>query len=163
MGKTPQRIVELLHAEIPGKISKNKFCIQTGINQNSVDKYMAGITEPTQVSMLKLADYFKVSVPWLRGEYAYDYEEERRIFEFILLPGEVQAKKLVRAFGGEEKAVEAMLVKSSIDSKKYPDLARAFFRLPIEDLDDAIDALLNLKIIRTNYSEVPPNDNNPKE
>lgn len=70
MGKTPERVVQLLQKEIPGKISRNKFCIQTGINQNSIDKYMAGITEPTTASLQKLSDYFRVSVEWLRGDGA---------------------------------------------------------------------------------------------
>lgn len=68
MGRTPQAVVELLHTEIPAKISRNKFCIQTGINQNSIDKYMAGIAEPTQASLEKMAAYFKKSVAELRGE-----------------------------------------------------------------------------------------------
>lgn len=92
MGKTPQRIVELLQAEIPGKISKNKFCIQTGINQNSIDKYMAGITEPTNVSLQKLADYFKVSVAWLRGEKGGTFEDEHKRVMFLLLSGEEKGR-----------------------------------------------------------------------
>ena len=72
MKRTPKRIVDLLHAEIPKKISRNKFCIQTGLNQNSIDKYMAGITEPTQASLQKLSDYFGVPVAWLRGEGGTD-------------------------------------------------------------------------------------------
>ena len=68
MRRTPKRIVDLLHAEIPKKISRNKFCIKTGLNQNSIDKYMAGITEPTQASFQKLSDYFGKPVEWLRGE-----------------------------------------------------------------------------------------------
>jgi len=68
MGKTPQRVVDLLRMEIPAKISRNQFCIKTGINQNSIDKYMAGITEPTQASLEKLANYFRVPVNWLRND-----------------------------------------------------------------------------------------------
>lgn len=68
MAETPPRIIELLKAEIPEKISLNQFCKKTGINPNSVDKYLAGRTEPTQASLEKLADYFKTSVAYLRGE-----------------------------------------------------------------------------------------------
>jgi len=68
MAETPQRVIELLKAEIPEKISLNQFCKKTGINPNSVDKYLAGMTEPTQASLLKLADYFKTSAAYLRGE-----------------------------------------------------------------------------------------------
>jgi transcriptional regulator with XRE-family HTH domain len=68
MAETPQRVIELLKAEIPEKISLNQFCKKTGINPNSVDKYLAGMTEPTQASLQKLADYFKTSAAYLRGE-----------------------------------------------------------------------------------------------
>lgn len=67
MAKTPERVVELLKKEIPANISLNKFCKKTGINSNSVDRYMAGVTEPTQLSLRKLAEYFYVTVDYLRG------------------------------------------------------------------------------------------------
>jgi hypothetical protein len=51
MAETPQRVIDLLRAEIPEKISLNQFCKKTGINPNSVDKYLAGMTEPTQASL----------------------------------------------------------------------------------------------------------------
>lgn len=72
MGRTPQRVIDLLHSVIPSKISKNRFCIQTGINQNSIDKYMSGIAEPTQASLEKIAKYFEVPAAWLRGENQLD-------------------------------------------------------------------------------------------
>ena len=68
MAETPQRVIELLKAEIPKKISLNQFCKKTGINPNSLDKYLAGMTEPNQASLQKLADYFKTSPAYLRGE-----------------------------------------------------------------------------------------------
>lgn len=96
MAKTPERVTELLKREIPTNISLNKFCKQTGINPNSVDKYMAGTTEPTQASLQKLADYFGVAVGWLRGEETYDAKVTMilldRYFEFIdsLEKGEIR-------------------------------------------------------------------------
>jgi transcriptional regulator with XRE-family HTH domain len=68
MAGTPVRVIALLKAEIPENISLNQFCKKTGINPNSVDKYLAGMTEPTQASLQKLADYFKTSIAYLRGE-----------------------------------------------------------------------------------------------
>jgi len=61
MGKTFQRVVDLLNSEIPEKISLNQFCKKSGINPNSVDKYLAGATEPTYASLQKLANYFKTT------------------------------------------------------------------------------------------------------
>lgn len=68
MATTPKRVVELLKQEIPAKISLNQFCKKTGINPNSVDKYLAGVTEPTQASLEKIAAYFGTSAAELRGE-----------------------------------------------------------------------------------------------
>lgn len=76
MATTPKRVIELLKAEIPAKISLNKFCKKTGINPNSVDKYMAGVTEPTQASLQKLSDYFKVPVWELRGDNLMETRRE---------------------------------------------------------------------------------------
>ena len=77
MAKTPVRVVNLLKREIPSKISRNKFCIKTGINQNSIDKYMAGVAEPTQASLEKLSEYFGKSVGWLRGDrFSFDFSDE---------------------------------------------------------------------------------------
>ena len=91
MGRTPERIVNLLKAEIPAKISRNKFCIKTGINQNSIDKYMAGIAEPTQASMEKLAAYFCMSVSELRGEDLLEIELNEKILQILLSGVESQA------------------------------------------------------------------------
>lgn len=81
MGRTPINVVELLKAEIPEKISRNQFCIKTGINQNSIDKYMSGIAEPTKASLEKIANYFEVLVPWLQGHFgdmSYDAAKQHR-------------------------------------------------------------------------------------
>ena len=83
MKRTPQRVIDLLKAEIPSKISRNKFCLQTGINQNSIDKYMAGIAEPTIASLEKLASYFKVRPVWLMGGVAGSLEQERSLVAAI--------------------------------------------------------------------------------
>ena len=84
MGKTPKRVIDLIKAEIPAEISLNQFCKKTGINPNSVDKYLAGNTEPNQASLEKLSDYFKVPVPWLLGhwpEKTIDDAKKQRIIE----------------------------------------------------------------------------------
>jgi len=64
--KTPQRVVELIKGEV-SKIGQNATAKAIGLPLYSIQKYMAGITEPTQASLEKLANYFKVSVSWLRG------------------------------------------------------------------------------------------------
>jgi len=68
MGKTFPMVIKLLKDEVPEKCSRNEFCRRTGINPNSFDRYIAGISEPTTASLEKIADYFGVSVWELRGE-----------------------------------------------------------------------------------------------
>lgn len=68
MGKTYPRVTELLRREFEEKkVTKYSFCKQTGINPTSVERYLHGISEPTLVSLEKIAAYFEVSVEWLRG------------------------------------------------------------------------------------------------
>ena len=77
MGKTYPRVTELLKREFEEKkVSKYAFCKQTGINPTSVERYLCGISEPNQSSLEKLANYFKVSVHWLRGGTPWGIEDE---------------------------------------------------------------------------------------
>ena len=66
-GKTPERAVELLNKAVK-EISQSAVAREIGITQSAVHRYMKGIGEPSQATLEKLADYFGVSVPWLRGE-----------------------------------------------------------------------------------------------
>lgn len=68
MGRTYQRVIDLINDEVPAKISRNAFCKKTGINVNSFDRYKAGISEPTTATLEKLGQYFNREVAWLRGE-----------------------------------------------------------------------------------------------
>ena len=66
-GRTPERLVELLNKAVK-EISQSAVARETGITQSAVHRYMKGIGEPSQATLEKLAAYFGVSVPWLRGE-----------------------------------------------------------------------------------------------
>lgn len=68
MGKTFPRVLELLKKEVPRNCTRNEFCRRTGINPNSFDRYIAGISEPTKATIEKLATYFDVSEAFLRGD-----------------------------------------------------------------------------------------------
>jgi transcriptional regulator with XRE-family HTH domain len=69
-GKTPERVVALIKSEV-AKLGQNGTARAIGIPLYSVQKYMAGVSEPTKASLEKLADYFKVSVEYLRGDTPY--------------------------------------------------------------------------------------------
>ena len=64
--KTPERVTELLKKAVEDS-SQNAVARETGITQSAVHRYMKGIGEPSQATLEKLAAYFGVSVPWLRG------------------------------------------------------------------------------------------------
>lgn len=79
MGETYPRVVGLLKREFEEKkVTKYAFCKKTGINPTSVDRYLCGISEPTDASLQKLANYFNVTVPWLRGNAPEIYQEAKR-------------------------------------------------------------------------------------
>lgn len=64
--KTPERVVELLNKAVK-ETSQSAVAREAGITQPAVHRYMKGIGEPSQATLEKLAAYFGVSVPWLRG------------------------------------------------------------------------------------------------
>ena len=90
-GKTPPRVVELLKKEVSDKsilaVSK-----ATGLGLAAIGRYMKGIGEPTTASLEKLADYFKVSVTWLRGEISTHEAMRRGLRRSI---AEFQAKDVI--------------------------------------------------------------------
>ena len=63
---TPDRVVQLLKEEV-GRTSQAATARATGLTLRGVQNYLKGIGEPTQATMQKLALYFWVTVPWLRG------------------------------------------------------------------------------------------------
>ena len=66
-GKTPQRVVELLQQEVSEK-SILAVAKSTNLGLAAIGRYLKGIGEPTTATLQKLADHFRVTVPWLRGE-----------------------------------------------------------------------------------------------
>lgn len=82
MGKTFPRVLELLKKEVPRNCSRNEFCRITGINPNSFDRYVAGISEPTKSTLKKLADYFDVSETFLRGEEELGLPATLKLLDF---------------------------------------------------------------------------------
>jgi len=72
--KTPDRVAILINEEVE-KIGQNAAARAMKLPLYSVQKYMAGIAEPTRASLEKIADYFTVSTEWLRGSGGLTYEE----------------------------------------------------------------------------------------
>jgi transcriptional regulator with XRE-family HTH domain len=66
-GNTPQRVVEAISAAVKAK-SQSAVARESGLTLLTVQRYLKGIGEPTNATLQKLADYFKTSVAYLRGE-----------------------------------------------------------------------------------------------
>lgn len=64
-GKTPERVVELVHTALSkkclGAVSR-----ESGLAVSSLRRYSQGLGEPSGSSLHKLADYFGVTVEWLQ-------------------------------------------------------------------------------------------------
>lgn len=63
-------VTELLKKEVEKK-GQRKVSRETGIALLSVQRYLKGESEPSQASLQKLADYFKVDVDYLRESGLY--------------------------------------------------------------------------------------------
>lgn len=68
MHPTFPRVRELLQAEVVKLGSVNKVSLNTGLTNNTIGKYLEGLSEPKQETLDKLSAYFKKPVAWLRGD-----------------------------------------------------------------------------------------------
>ncbi len=57
------------------KISQNKLAKDIGISQSNICEYEKGTVEATESVILKIADYFDVSIDYLLGRKEYDGRE----------------------------------------------------------------------------------------
>lgn len=46
-------------------ISQVKLAMDLNVNQNSISRYESGLREPDYNTLIKIADYFKVSIDYL--------------------------------------------------------------------------------------------------
>lgn len=140
MGKTFQRVVELLKKEFEEKkVSKYAFCKKTGINPTSVDRYLHGISEPNQSSLEKLSEYFGVPVWWLRGE---GHDIEKMITESFLSLNmdEVKSSRMFLLLAGRNLLSNiALLGKTDPDPEHEDSMSQVVEA--IESLDDVIESM----------------------
>ena len=64
MGDESLRLKEL---RVKRGISQLKLAMDTGLNQNSVSRYESGAREADYATLIRLADYFDVSIDYLLG------------------------------------------------------------------------------------------------
>lgn len=56
---------------------------QTGIDQRTISNYETGKTSPDAYALIKLADFFGVSIDYLVGRVKYDYYTSKKKIQAI--------------------------------------------------------------------------------
>ena len=174
-GKTPERVVDLISRAVAEK-SQSAVARESGLALLTVQRYLKGLGEPTDETLQKLADYFKVSVPWLRGDSFWTYEEERQLHEWNLLTEDEReqinsakikehSENIARIKGEiaihETAGAELLLKHAKLESdyEKYRELIISFMSIPVEEMDDAIDIL---RVVQKSRLENPDLLNPPE-
>lgn len=152
-GVTPPRVVELLTKEVSEK-SMLAVSKATGIGLAAIGRYLKGVGEPTTKTLQKLAEYFKVSVPWLRGDILIKYEDESYHYKLKKMSPEEKKEhfskiinsKQEREFSSEEdiesiKAAHTILLQLLLSRKKVRDIADIFITLSHDSMRNVIDLL----------------------
>ncbi len=81
----------------------------TGIGKSSISTYLAGLYEPKQKNIYKIACALRVNEDWLMG---YDVDMERQASSECLTPEETRVALAYRAASAEDrKAARAVLRK----------------------------------------------------
>lgn len=131
-GKTPDRVVQLLKEEV-GKTSQAATARATGLTLKGVQNYLKGIGEPTQASLQKLADYFRVSVTYLRGGSAI----------------ELLGKSIEELPESDDEKLDILTLytmESVLDfedgKRKYPQLWEVFEIIPDDQKEEALKFLI---------------------
>jgi transcriptional regulator with XRE-family HTH domain len=98
-GNTPLRIQKMLEEAVKTK-SQNVIARELGIGVAVVNRYLKGIGEPTTETLEKLADYFDVTVDFLRGKDTYELPAALKLldiyFEFLeSLPDDRQGQAML--------------------------------------------------------------------
>jgi transcriptional regulator with XRE-family HTH domain len=86
-GKTPERVVRLLQ-EAVAKSSQAATSRASGLTLQTVQRYIKGIGEPSQATLVKLAAFFNVTVSYLRGES--NAIRTREFIDNFDIPGRVE-------------------------------------------------------------------------
>lgn len=76
------RIKEL---RLKNKLSQAELGRRTKISNQSISAYESGYREPNSNNWKALADYFNVSIPYIKGEIFYNdlSDKEKKIFDRI--------------------------------------------------------------------------------
>jgi|GEM_PF-6322940 len=113
-GSTYPEVVRLLKESVAQK-GQRAVARESGVALLSIQRYLKGVGEPTTATLQKLADYFEVSVAYLRGEEPlvtdYDSVIKREGLNNLDLPSDLAPLvskiilfDLLKAINGTRKA-----------------------------------------------------------
>lgn len=171
-GKTPERLVQRINDALKTK-SLNSISKTTGVGISALHRYQRGIGEPTTATLQKLADYFKVSVGWLRGETDLDYEEWKNVTHQVDAPTSVSHRAITALIDayiirdmpipqcGEElrgKFLNALHDNAIRESERFKRLQKKYEQLTVWEIDMIIKDLNLIKMDKKKKVEHPPED-----
>lgn len=120
-GKTPTKVVELLKAAVAKK-GQSGVARDSGLTQSAVNRYLAGIGEPSTGTLTKLSKYFDIPVSLLRGD--------KNLYK---TSGGMSTSK-----PGAEDFEKQMVARRNEAYKKCGSIVQEFFNtIPREDILDA--------------------------
>ncbi|MBO5907387.1 MAG: helix-turn-helix transcriptional regulator [Clostridia bacterium] len=64
-------------------MKQSELAEATGINQRTISNYETGKTEPDAAALIKLADFFNVSIDYLVGRTYVDFYTDKKKNEII--------------------------------------------------------------------------------
>lgn len=151
-GLTPIRVVELLKKAV---LEKNQSTVsrETGLTLFTVQRCVKGIGEPTTATLEKLADYFGVTVGYLRGEYNIrigsiktDLNDiaAKSLSDNIEKSGDITLKSRVRDFNADlcQTLLDVLDEVMTRISNREDVSSDSFRREFIQDLEKKIDIIV---------------------
>ena len=87
------------------KIKQNKLATDLHINTTSLNNYVNGKTEPDIATLIKLADYFDVSLDYLcdrqwNNQIGYIPDSKKEVVQLVLQLNEINTAKAIGYIGG---------------------------------------------------------------
>ena len=85
--------------------TQNEIATELGITQNTYSNYESEKTEPDIATLIKLANYFDVSLDYLCGrqwnnQIGYIPESKKEVVQFVLQLNEINTAKAIGYIGG---------------------------------------------------------------
>lgn len=150
---TPPRVVELLQKAV---IEKSQYAVakETGLALSVIQGLLKGNREPSTGTLLKLADYFMVSVQYLRGDDR-SFEDEQKYYEWKLkaddaewytasvdrLIADIKVRLSKSVLGSEREKIISIFEHNDV-------FVADFYSIQANKMDEVIDLLRRVKKLK---------------